>query len=147
LEGALPVDELIAFASRARDSPKATCIEAFEFASKAKPEIVDETVFLFVTRSLKEKAPRVKWESAKVIGNTAHLFQNELHEAIQYLLQNTENEGTVVRWSAAFALGEILKLKSNLNARLLPQILDIVERETQNSIRKIYLDAIKKTGK
>jgi HEAT repeat protein len=139
--------ELIAFAESAKDSPKATCIEALEFATAKKTGVADLDCFQFVTNSLSAKAPRVKWESAKVIGNVASLFPGKLDKAIKNLLINTSHEGTVVRWSAAFALGEILKLKTNYNRKLLPEIESILLKEEKNSIKKIYIDAIKKLNK
>ena len=110
--------ELIALAEKSKDPDKATCIEALEFASRKNPAIADKQCFLYVSKCLTEKAPRIKWESAKVTGNTAHLFTTKLDEAIKNLLVNTEHDGTVVRWSAAFALGEILKLKTKHNKLL-----------------------------
>jgi len=147
LDKSLPVDELIAYAEIQKDTAKATCIEAIEFATKQNSNIADETVLTFVTSTLAEKAPRIKWESAKVIGNIAHLFPTKLQKSIENLLTNTEHEGTVVRWSSAFALGEILKLKTKHNKDLLPIIETIYEKEEKNSIKKIYLDSIKKTKK
>lgn len=147
LDKTLPIDELIAFAEKQKDPAKATCVEAMEYATKQKPNIADETVLTFVINTLTAKAPRIKWESAKVIGNIAHLYPNHLDKAIANLLTNTEHEGTVVRWSTAFALGEILKLKTKHNAELLPVIENICQREEKNSIKKIYSDAIKETKK
>jgi len=49
-----------------------------------------------------------------------------------------------VRWSAAFALGEIVKLKTRYNKTLVPAIEAICNSEEKNSIKKIYLDAVKK---
>ncbi|KAB1228671.1 HEAT repeat domain-containing protein [Chryseobacterium viscerum] len=147
IDTSLPTDELIAFSEKSKDPVKATCIEALEYATKQNPNLADETVFSFVTKTLTEKAPRIKWESAKVIGNTAHLFPENLDQAITSLLDNTKHEGTVVRWSAAFALGEILKLKTKHNTTLLSLLEDISQKEEKNSIKKIYLDAIKKTKK
>lgn len=147
LDKSLPTDELIAFAERSKGPAKATCIEAMEFATRQNPNIADENILAFVTGALTEKAPRVKWESAKVIGNIAHLFPSQLKTSISNLLTNSNHEGTVVRWSAAFALGEILKLKTKHNADLIPAVKEICEKEEKNSIRKIYLDAIKKTEK
>lgn len=147
IESKISVDELVAFAKTAKDSPKATCIEALEFATGKKPEILNEAGFQFAAQALTAKPPRVKWEAAKVIGNTAKLFPGELDEAIKNLLVNTKHEGTVVRWSAAFALGEILKLKTSHNKTLLPAIEAITAGDEKNSIKKIYLDAIKKVAK
>ena len=147
LDGSLPTDELLAFTEKANDPQKATCIEGIEFATRQNSKIADENVFAFVTKTLTENAPRVNWESAKVIGNIAHLFPTKLNKAIANLLTNSEYDGTVVRWAAAFALGEILKLKTKHNKDLLPAIEAISEREQDNAIKKKYLDAIKKTKK
>ena len=146
LEQKISTAGLIALAEKSKDAGKATCIEAMEYASKKNPIIVDEDCFLYVSRTLAEKAPRVKWESAKVIGNTAHLFTKKLDAAIKNLLDNAEHEGTVVRWSAAFALGVILKLKTKHFRQLLPALEAICKKEEKNSIRKIYSDAIKKAA-
>ena len=144
LTKAMSVNDLLVFADSQKDPAKATCIEAVEYATKQKPDLADLKVLDFVTKSLASKAPRVKWESAKVIGNIAHLFSDKLDSPITGLLNNTEHSGTVVRWSSAFALGEILKLKTIHNSDLLPAIEQICENEEKNSIRKIYLEAIKK---
>lgn len=143
-DGELSVGELLSFAEGQKDPAKATCIEAIEYATKQEPKLGDESVLKFVTQTLTAKAPRVKWESAKVVGNIAHLFPKKLDDAITNLLTNTEHTGTVVRWSSAYALGEILKLKTEHNTELLPAIEQVCENEEKNSIRKLYLDAIKK---
>ena len=145
LDSSLPTDELLAFAENAKDPEKASCIEASEFAKRQNAKIADETVFAFVTKTLTENAPRVKWESAKVVGNIAHLFPTKLSKAISNLLTNSKYDGTEVRWAAAFALGEILKLKTKHNKDLLPAIEAICDREQENGVKKKYLDAIKKT--
>ena len=108
LNGSLPTDDLITFAEKANDAEKATCIEAIEFATRQNSKIADESVFAFVTKTLTENAPRVKWESAKVVGNIAHLFPTKLNKAISNLLTNYEDNGTVVRWASAFALEKYL---------------------------------------
>jgi hypothetical protein len=145
LDNKISTNELLEYAASAKGAVKANCVEALEFATKHDPTIADEKCFDFVSKTLAAEEPRVKWESAKVIGNVAHLFSKKLDEAIVNLLTNSEHPGTVVRWSAAFALGEIIKLKTKHNNELLPAIETIIKREEQNSIRKIYLEAIKKT--
>jgi HEAT repeat protein len=147
LDETLPIDELIVFAEAAKHAVKATCIEGIEQATKQNAQIANEHVFKFVTEALVEKEPRVKWESARVIGNTAHLNLTLLEKAIENLLKNTQHEGTVVRWSAAYALGEIIKLKTNYNQKLFQSVNEIIANEEKNSIKKIYIDAIKKANK
>jgi HEAT repeat protein len=138
------VNDLINFSKTSKDPIKATCIESIEFATKNNPKIASLACLEFVSKTLAEKAPRIKWESAKVIGNIAYLFPDKLDEAIDNLLINTEHSGTVVRWSAAYALGQIVKIKSSLNKDLIPAIESICNREEKNSIKKIYLKALKK---
>lgn len=144
LDEKIIIGELVEFAQTCKDPAKATCIEAIEFATKINPGISTLACFDFVSKSLADKAPRVKWESAKVIGNIAHLYPAKLKEAIKNLLTNSEHTGTVVRWSAAFALAQIIKLSSSANKDLIPAIESICKREEKNSIRKIYLEALKK---
>jgi len=138
------IEDLVSFAKISKDPIKATIIESFEFTTKLKPEIANKVMLEFVSQTLTEKAPRVKWESAKVIGNIAHLFPKQLDEAIKHLLINTEHAGTVVRWSAAFALSQIVKLKTPINKELVPAMETICEHEEKNSIKKIYQEALKK---
>lgn len=142
--GEISVAQLIEYASISKDPIKATCIEALEFATQKDPSLLGKSGFEFVIDQLSAKAPRIKWESAKVIGNTAKQHNKSLDKAIVNLLINSEHEGTVVRWAAAFALGEIIKLKTAHNKELVPACEAIVAREEKNSIKKIYLAAFKK---
>ena len=144
LEHIISVAELTLFAGNAKDPVKATCIESLEFATKTNPGIITSDALSFVINCLGEKAPRVKWESARVIGNSIHLFSGKIDVAVKKLLDNTEDPGTVVRWSAAFALSQILKLKTGINNQLTPAVETIIKREEKNSIKKIYLEALKK---
>ena len=147
LNGELPIDELLAYAEKQKATEKATCIEAVEFATKKTPNIADETVLDYVTKSLKDEESRVKWESAKVIGNIAKLYPEKLNKVITTLLLNAENKGTVVRWATAYALAEILKLKTENNVKLLPKIETLCDKEEDNGIKKKYLDVLKKVKK
>ncbi|WP_298151383.1 hypothetical protein [Flavobacterium sp.] len=147
LDGSLPAEELVAFAETAKDADKGTCIEAIEYATQRRPDIASDGVFDFMVGALAAKAPRVKWESAKVIGNTAHLFPDKLRVAVAGLLVNASHEGTVVRWAAAFALGEILKGHTAQHDDLLASIESLAAQEQQNGVRKKYLDAVKKAAK
>lgn len=143
----LLVDELIDFAKNQDTVNKATCIEAMEYATKKIPEIATRNLLNYATNSLKSVTPRVKWESAKVIGNIAKLFPDDLKKTVANLLANTENQGTVVRWATAFALAEILKLKTSLNTTLVAAIENIYKNEADNGVKKKYLEGLKKFKK
>lgn len=147
INGELSIEELLVFADTQLPSNKATCIEAAEYATKKEPAIADDGLLNYVTEALKEEEPRIKWESAKVIGNIAKLFPDKLTKAIEALLNNAKNKGTVVRWATAYALAEILKLKTDHNKKLLPAIEDLSLKEEDNGVKKKYLDALKKVKK
>ncbi|SRR5258706_9919169 len=147
LNGKLPFDELLAFTETQNGANKATCIEALEYATKKKPDIAAESLLTFVTMTLKEDEPRIKWESAKVIGNIAKLFPTQLTKPIGNLLTNAEHNGTVVRWATAYALAEILKLRTEQNKKLLPKIEALCKKEKDNGVKKKYLEALKKAKK
>ena len=142
----MAVSLLIEFASKSKDPVKATCMEALEFASRNHPDLAAENWFDFALAGLVEKAPRIKWESAKVIGNIAGRFADKLEPAIEALIKQAGHEGTVVRWSAAFALGEIVKLKKADLGWLRNTLEQLAADEEKNSIQKIYLSALKKSA-
>lgn len=141
------VAELLEFAKSSKDPVKASCIEVVEYATKTKPQVCSADFFDFASESLAEKSPAVKREAARVIGNVAQAYPKKIESALTGLLNNSEHEGTVVRWAAAFAIGEIIKLKTPLNKDLIPVAEAICEREEKNSIQKIYLTALKKVTK
>jgi hypothetical protein len=144
---AITPTELINHANTCKDPAKATCIEALEFATNNGAVAITPTDLEWIIDRLAEKAPRIKWESAKVVGNTIHLHPSLIEAATNQLLANTEHTGTVVRWSAAFAIGQILKLKTTINETLIPAATAIMEREEKNSIKKIYAAALKVVAK
>lgn len=147
IEQQLSIAELIGFAQKQKPADKATCIEAVEYATKKKPEIADESLLTYVSEALSDDEPRIKWESARVIGNIARLFAASLTRPVENLLSNAENPSTVVRWATAFALAEILKLKTENNKQLIPAVEALCEKEEDNGVKKKYLDAFKKLKK
>lgn len=144
LKDELNIETLLLFAEQQKATDKATCVEALEYATKKLPSIANESLLSFVINTLTDEEPRVKWESAKVIGNTARLFPTKLDKAINNLLSNAEHKGTVVRWATAYALAEILKLKTEHNKTLLLKIEILLENEEDNGVKKKYIDALKK---
>lgn len=139
LKEELSMDELLAYAEKQKASDKATCIEAVEYATKKLPGIANENLLNYVAKCLTDEEPRVKWESAKVIGNVAKNFPTQLETSIKNLLANADNKGTVVRWATAFALAEILKLKTDHNKTLISKIEMLSDKEEDNGVKKNIL--------
>jgi len=147
LSGELPVHELLTFAEKQKADNKATCIESLEYATKKDPAIAEARLLSFVTNSLKDDEPRVKWESARVIGNIARLFPDDLMKPMENLLINARNPRIVVRWATAYALAEIAKLKTDYNKKLLPRLEELCKKEQDSGVKKKYLDAMKRVKK
>ncbi|MFT3980042.1 MAG: hypothetical protein QM687_06195 [Ferruginibacter sp.] len=143
----LHLHELLVFAETQGGTVKASCIEAMEYATRQKPAIADAKLFAFVTGALNEEAPRIKWESARVIGNIAFIFPAKLKSCIKSLVENANHEGSVVRWASAYALAAILELNTKLNTSLLPEVERLAQKETDNGVKKKYLAALKKLKK
>lgn len=147
LKQEVTAEELLKTAGKLDDAAKATCIESLEYTTKKHPEFVTESCLKYLVKYLTETAPRVKWEAARVIANTAKNYPAKLNPAIKQLLVNTEDSGTVVRWATAFALAEIVKLKMPLNKDLVPAIEAILLREEDGGVKKKYVEALKKVRK
>ncbi len=121
---------------------KGICMEAIEHVSKSRPRLVRNHIGMVIGH-INSDAPKVKWESARVIGNLAFQFPEEVATVIPSLLENTRDKGTVVRWSAAYALSEIAKSNPGIRNTLLPEIRRIIKNEKNNGVKNVYLKALK----
>lgn len=142
LENPAGLDKVVEYAQPASNAIKIIAIEALQRATKTNPSIVTAACFRFITNTLAEKAPQLKWESAKVVGHTAHLHPENLEEPIKNLVSNSSSSGIMVRWCTAFALGEIVKINSFHNKDLIPVLQAISSRENNSNIKKIYAKAL-----
>lgn len=86
-------------------------------------------------------------EASRVVGNMAADFPDELAPAIDSLLANASDEGTVVRWSAAYALSRIVVLPAYAASPLRQRVEALSEAEQDNGVRGQYEKAIKKLRK
>ena len=128
--------------NNAADAERGTCIESLEYATQENPELAVSHIKTVIS-CLGDKAPRVKWEAARVIGNIAQKCPEEAIKAIDALMINTRDKGTVVRWSTAFALGEILKSSERGREALKEKIDRLVNEEDNNGVKNVYLKALK----
>ena len=120
-------------------------MEALEYVTKENPEF-GKHCLEFVIKHINNKAPRVKWEAGRIIGNVAQIFPDKIKEAIPKLLENTKDKGTVVRWSAAFALTEIAKSNLEMQKELISEFRKISEKENNNGVKNIYLKYLTEVG-
>lgn len=146
LEKKPSADDFTEALSYGDDAERGTCIEALEYATQTNAGIAK--IYLSdVIKCLSDKSPRVKWEASRVIGNIAKALPKETEKALDALFKNTTDKGTVVRWSTAFALGEILKHNQTIRTTLLSKINAIVKKEENNGVKNVYVKALRVIGK
>ena len=126
----------------AKPTERGACMEVLEYTSKENPAVAKphiETVIAY----LSDKAPKVKWESARILGNVAQRYPEDVAKSVDELLANTKDNGTVVRWSAAYALSEIAKYNIKQRSQLLKHIDRILKSEGNGGVKNVYLKALK----
>jgi hypothetical protein len=138
--------QLIEILKSGTDPQRGTCADVIEAVSKENPDLVAPYVDVLIGY-ISYKAPHVKWATSETIGNLSKSHCVQTEKAIPHLLANTTDKGTVVRWAAAFALGEIAKNCPDARGALLPKIDEILKTEENNGVKNVYLKALKAIGK
>ena len=118
-------------------------MESLEYASKEDPSIAEDMVDTVIQYLDYKDSPKVKWEASRVIANISQRYPDKASQAIDKLFKNSQDPGTVVRWSVAYALGEIAKYHPKSRTVLIPKIESILKKEKNNGVRNVYLKALK----
>ncbi len=141
-DGTLDISAFIKARPKLSGPDLATVVESLEAATRKKPELVDAKLFSLLVKCLGHAAPRVRWEAARTIGNTAGQHSNRLGTAVAALLANTSDNGTVVRWATAQALAAILRL--GYPGKDLPvRIEKLAASEKDAGVRGVYEKALR----
>jgi hypothetical protein len=135
------IGDIVEFSKTAKTADKGNCVEAITSATEVNPQIA-EPVLDDIISLIGDKTPRVKWEASRIIGNVAKAFPEKTAKAVPALLVNSEGEGTVVKWSAAFALSEIAKHNPKTRTKLKP-VFEKLAASEEGGVQKIYLKALK----
>lgn len=128
------------------DVQKGICSEVMEYVTKDHPEFAAPYLDGIIAY-INYDAPKVKWETARVVANASQKFPERVAKAVPKLLLNAKDSGTVVRWSAAYALTEIAKHDPKLSMDLVPRFLKIVRKEDNSGVKNVYLKALKQLTK
>jgi hypothetical protein len=136
------VPAVIALFRKGKDAERGLCMETLERVSELAPEHIVPYLG-FILDQINDKAPRVKWESSRIIASMARICPEETTAAVPMLLKNTKDEGTVVRWSAARALTEIAKYHSKAKKELLPRLKALEKKEKNGGVKNVYRKAFK----
>jgi hypothetical protein len=145
ISGEIPVKEFIAFFESASKSDKGYCADAMKHISAKNSSLLFPYIDILL-KYINYDLPRVKWGVPEAIGNMAKDYPDKVIKAIPFLLKNTTDEKvntTVIKWCAAFALSEIAKHNAGSRKQLLPVFEKIINEETNNGVKNVYIKAIK----
>ena len=146
VSGSIQIDEFIEFFRSCSNVDKGNCADVLKRVSEKDPDKLHKYIGTIISY-INYDAPRVKWGIQEAIGNLAEKYPEELDEAIPLLLKNTidsKKNTTVVRWCAAYGITGIYKNNKKVRKDLRKEIEDILRKETNNGVRKVYLNVIAK---
>jgi len=145
--GVITIQEIQSLKDVLDDKKMAVVFEAMEAVTAKNPGMADMDWLTFARDFITSKSNDLKREASRLVGNIAHLFPDELDTAVQKLLENTNNDGTVIRWSSAYALGKIVSIPKYAKSGLFDVVSALSEQEKDNGIKNQYLSGIKKAKK
>lgn len=122
-------------------------LEAIEEVSRSKEFALEADYLDLAEKYISSSDNSCKREASRIVGNLADKFPTKLDNAITALLQNTENEGTVIRWASAYALSRIVIIPQYAKSPLFEQISDLCEKENDSGVKNQYIKALKKAEK
>lgn len=121
----------------------ASILEAIEEISNKGLSQLSSRYLLYI----KSENNNCRREASRIVGNMAAQYPDLIEEAINPLLDNSSNEGTVIRRAAAYALSRIITTDRYAQSELYDKLTDISNKEEDNAIRNQYLKALKKASK
>lgn len=144
-DGKICAKDFIDFFISASDTDKGTCADVMKNVSAQKPEILAPFIDILIGY-INYKTPRVKWGVPEAIGNMSKDYPTKAAKAIPYLLKNITDDKintTVIKWCAAYALGEIAQNNTKTRKQLLPIFERIIKSEKNNGVKNVYVKALK----
>jgi hypothetical protein len=130
------------------DEKKAAIVfEAIEAVTNADAQIADIEWLNLAAENILSASDSIKREASRIVGNLSHKFPNELEKAIEKLLINSKDQGTVVRWSSAYALSKIIVIPHYANSKLFDTLTGICSHEEESGVKNQYVKALKKASK
>ncbi len=122
----------------------ATVLEAIEEITGKKIKPLGAEYLLFAQRFILSENNSCKREASRIVGNMAADHPDLSDDAVAALLQNAQNDGTVVRWSSAYALSRIIVLERYRGSSLVDTVRGIYEAEEESGVRNQYKKALKR---
>ena len=104
VSGSLNCEQIEAISTEINDKQMATILEAIEEISNKRLVQLSSSYLLFAIPYIKSENNNCRREASRFVGNMAAQYPDMIEEAISPLLDNTADEGTVIRRAAAYAL-------------------------------------------
>jgi hypothetical protein len=141
--------DFFSFFQSGKDSDKGACADALKYISAKNPALLAPYLDILI-EYINHPLPRVKWGVPEAIGNLAKDFPGEVEIAIPNLLKNTtadEKNSTVIRWCAAYSLGQIARYNPVAREKLIPIFIDLINQEQNAGVKNVYIKAMKAINK
>lgn len=122
-------------------------LEAVEEVSRSKEFSLEAEYLDLAEKYILSSDHSCKREASRIVGNLANKFPTKLENAITALLQNAENDSTVIRWASAYALSRIIMIPPYAKSPLFEQISNLCAKENENGVKNQYIKALKKAEK
>jgi len=106
--------------------------------------LLDSEYISFAKKFILSDNNSCKREASRIVGNLAKHYPSKLDSVIQSLLENTDNESTVVRWGSAYALSRIIELNEFSNTSLFDKLSNICDSEEETGVKNQYIKSLKK---
>ena len=145
--GELTVNEVAAIATTIGEKQIATILEAVEEVSNKHLCPLEAAWLQWAEPYISSENNSCRREASRIVGNMAAQYPDLLDEAIERLMKNTSDEGTVIRWAAAYALSRIVILDRYAKSDLYDRLVAVCDREEENGVKNQYLKALKKAAK
>jgi len=129
------------------DKTMTIVLEAMEQVTQKNSELANVEWLEFVQEFILSESNNLKREASRVVGNIAHLFPNDLETAIQKLMINIEDIGTVIRWGSAYAFARIIVIPKYANSELFNKLSKFCEKEENNGVKNQLIKSLKKADK
>lgn len=127
-----------------KDVQVGTFLEAVEMLTGEKRVKLGKEYLSFAKRFILSENNSCKREASRIVGNMAADYPEMLDDAVPALLVNARSDGTVVRWSSAYALSRIVLLDRFSCSDLVRTVKDIYETETESGVKNQYAKALKR---
>ncbi|MFA5374549.1 MAG: hypothetical protein WC455_02175 [Dehalococcoidia bacterium] len=138
--------EMADYCRSAADADKAVCLAAVNHIVKDDPKFVQNHLD-FIISQLDSKSAQVKLEAGEIVASAAKAFPDQVAKAIPSLMEMAKDQGSIVRWGAAYGLTEIAKNNPKTQKELIRFFKAEAKKEKLSSVRNLYLEALTALGK